>query len=89
MSLRTKYGTAVLRQLEMMHPKAFFMNRSDCNYQGTNCAQQLLVKAGVSIPKTVFRTATDIDPLIEEIGGMPALLVGAWYTRKWRGFGGN
>lgn len=24
----TKYGTAVLRQLEMMYPRAFFMNRS-------------------------------------------------------------
>ena len=36
---------------------------------------QLLVKAGVSIPKTVFsRNATDIDSLIEEIGGMPAII---------------
>ena len=73
----TKYGTAVLRQLEMMHPKAFFMNRSIAITRARDKLRstQLLVKAGVSIPKTVFsRNATDIDSLIEEIGGMPAII---------------
>ena len=73
----TKYGTAVLRQLEMMYPKAFFMNRSIAITRARDKLRstQLLVKAGVSIPKTVFsRNATDIDSLIEEIGGMPAII---------------
>ena len=62
----TKYGTAVLRQLEMMHPKAFFMNRSIAITRARDKLRstQVLVKAGVSIPQTV----------IEEIGGMPAII---------------
>jgi ribosomal protein S6--L-glutamate ligase len=36
---------------------------------------QLLAKAGVGIPKTVFsRNSTDIDDLLEKIGGTPVII---------------
>lgn len=73
----TKYGTAVVRQLETAHPRAYFMNRSIAIMRARDKLRstQLLAKAGVSIPKTVFsRNSTDIDVLLDEIGGTPAII---------------
>ena len=73
----TKYGTAVVRQLEMANPQAFFMNRSIAITRARDKLRstQLLARAGVAIPKTVFsRNETDIDVLLDEIGGMPAII---------------
>ena len=54
----TEYGTSVVRQLETAYPRTFFM-----------------AKYGVAIPKTVFsRNSNDIDDLLEEIGGTPAII---------------
>jgi ribosomal protein S6 modification protein len=76
-SYMTRYGTAVLRQLEMANPQAFFMNRSIAISRSRDKLRsvQLLARAGVSIPKTVFsRNETDIDVLLDEIGGTPAII---------------
>ena len=73
----TKYGTAVVRQLEMANPQAFFMNRSIAVTRARDKLRstQLLARAGVAIPKTVFsRNETDIDVLLDEIGGTPAII---------------
>ena len=73
----TKYGTAVVRQLEMANTRAFFMNRSIAITRARDKLRstQLLARAGVAIPKTVFsRNETDIDVLLDEIGGTPAII---------------
>ncbi|MDO4868571.1 MAG: RimK family alpha-L-glutamate ligase [bacterium] len=73
----TRYGTAVVRQLEMANPQAFFANRSIAIMRARDKLRstQLLARAGVSIPKTVFsRNETDIDVLLDEIGGVPAII---------------
>ena len=71
----TKYGTAMLRQLEMRGvytvSSSIAINRSRDKLR----SMQLLAKAGVGIPKTVFsRNSTDIDDLLEKIGGTPVII---------------
>ena len=76
-SYMTRYGTAVVRQLEMANPQAFFINRSIAIMRARDKLRstQLLARAGVAIPKTVFsRNETDIDVLLDEIGGTPAII---------------
>lgn len=74
-SYMTRYGTAIVRQLEMqgiyMASSSIAINRSRDKLR----SMQLLAKAGVGIPKTVFsRNSTDIDSLIEKIGGTPVIV---------------
>jgi ribosomal protein S6--L-glutamate ligase len=71
----TRYGTAIVRQLEMQGvytaSSSLAINRSRDKLRSL----QLLAKAGVGIPKTVFsRNSTDIDSLIEKIGGTPIIV---------------
>lgn len=71
----TRYGTAIVRQLEMQGiytlSGSLAINRSRDKLR----SMQLLAKAGVGIPKTVFsRNATDIDDLIEQVGGTPVVI---------------
>lgn len=74
-SYMTRYGTAIVRQLEMQGvytaSSSIAINRSRDKLR----SMQLLAKAGVGIPKTVFsRNSTDIDDLIEKIGGTPIII---------------
>ena len=74
-SYMTRYGTAIVRQLEMQGvytvSSSIAINRSRDKLR----SMQLLAKAGVGIPKTVFsRNSTDIDSLIEKIGGTPIIV---------------
>lgn len=71
----TKYGTAMVRQLEMRGiytvSSSIAINRSRDKLR----SMQLLAKYGVDIPKTVFsRNSTDIDDLIEKLGGTPVII---------------
>jgi ribosomal protein S6--L-glutamate ligase len=71
----TRYGTAIVRQLEMQGQytvsSSIAINRSRDKLR----SMQLLAKAGVGIPKTVVsRNTTDIDILLEQLGGMPVVL---------------
>lgn len=71
----TKYGTAVVRQFEMMDvftvAKSIAINRSRDKLR----AYQLLAKAGVGIPKTVFaRETADFQSVIEKAGGAPLIV---------------
>ena len=64
----TRYGTAIVRQLEMQGvytvSGSLAINRSRDKLRSL----QLLAKAGVGIPKTVVsRNSTDIDNLLEKL----------------------
>lgn len=74
-SSMTKYGTAIVRQLEMQGvytaSSSLAINRSRDKLR----SMQLLAKSGVGVPKTVFsRNSTDIDDLIEKLGGTPVII---------------
>lgn len=74
-SYMTRYGTAIVRQLEMQGvysvSSSIAINRSRDKLR----SMQLLAKAGVGIPKTVVsRNSVDIDSLIEKIGGTPVII---------------
>lgn len=71
----TKYGTAVVRQFEMQGvfstSSSLAINRSRDKLR----AIQILSKAGVGIPKTVFSRGTaEVDDLIEQAGGAPLII---------------
>lgn len=71
----TRYGTAIVRQLEMQGmytvSSSIAINRTRDKLR----SMQLLAKAGVAIPKTVFsRNTADIDDLIEMVGGTPVII---------------
>lgn len=71
----TRYGTAIVRQLEMQGTytisSSLAINRSRDKLR----SMQLLAKAGVGIPKTVVsRNSTDIDDLLEKLGGTPVII---------------
>ena len=71
----TRYGTAIVRQLEMQGvytvSGSLAINRSRDKLRSL----QLLAKAGVGIPKTVVsRNSADIDDLLEKLGGMPVII---------------
>lgn len=71
----TRYGAAIVRQLEMQGvytpSSSIAITRSRDKLRST----QLLAKAGVGIPKTVFsRNSTDIDDLLDKIGGTPVII---------------
>jgi len=71
----TRYGTAIVRQLEMQGvytvSSSLAINRSRDKLRSL----QLLAKAGVGIPKTVVsRNTVDIDDLIDKLGGTPVII---------------
>lgn len=71
----TRYGTAIVRQLEMQGvytiSSSLAINRSRDKLR----SMQIMAKAGVGIPKTVVsRNSADIDDLIDKIGGTPAII---------------
>jgi ribosomal protein S6--L-glutamate ligase len=71
----TKYGCAVVRQFEMRDcyttAKSIAIDRSRNKLR----SYQLLAKAGVGIPKTVFAHETaDLGDVIEKAGGTPLIV---------------
>ncbi len=71
----TKYGTAIVRQLEMQGVYTVSTSIAITRSRDKLRSMQLLAKACVDIPKTVFsRNTADIDDLIEKIGGMPVII---------------
>lgn len=71
----TRYGTAIVRQLEMQGvytvSSSIAINRSRDKLR----SMQLLAKSGVGIPKTIVsRNSTDIDDLIDRLGGTPVII---------------
>lgn len=71
----TKYGTAVVRQFEMQGvfttSSSIAINRSRDKLR----SMQILARAGVGIPKTVFsRETAELDDLIAQAGGAPLII---------------
>jgi ribosomal protein S6--L-glutamate ligase len=65
----TKYGSAVVRQLEMMGMYTTAPSIAIVRSRDKLRATQLLNKAGVGIPKTIIsRDTFEVDDLIEQIG---------------------
>lgn len=71
----TRYGTAMVRQLEMQGVYAATSSIAIARARDKLRSSQILARAGVGIPKTVFsRNSTDIDDLIEKLGGTPVII---------------
>ncbi len=71
----TRYGTAIVRQLEMQGVYTPSSSIAISRSRDKLRSMQLLAKAGVGIPKTVFsRNSTDIDDLIDKLGGTPIII---------------
>jgi len=74
-SYMTKYGTAIVRQLEMQGVYSVSSSIAISRSRDKLRSMQVLAKAGVGIPKTVVsRNSTDIDSLLENIGGTPVII---------------
>ncbi len=71
----TKYGTAIVRQFEMQGVYTTANSIAITRSRDKLRSLQLLSRAGIGIPKTVFsRNTADIDDLIDEIGSMPIII---------------
>lgn len=74
-SSMTRYGTAIVRQFEMQGvfttASSIAINRSRDKLRSL----QLLARAGVGIPKTVFtRNGAEVEDLIDELGELPVII---------------
>lgn len=71
----TKYGSAILRQLEMQGIYSTSSSIAITRSRDKLRSMQLMAKAGIGIPKTVVsRNTTDIDDLLDQLGGMPVII---------------
>lgn len=71
----TKYGTSIVRQFEMQG--VFSTSSSIAIYRSRDKlrSMQLLARAGVGIPKTIFsRETAEVEDLIEQAGGAPLII---------------
>ena len=71
----TFYGTAIVRQFEMM--RIFSANESQAIVRSRDKLRslQLLSRAGIGIPKTVFAdNPRNVDDLIKMVGGTPLVI---------------
>ena len=71
----TKYGTSIVRQFEMQGVPTLNSSIAIVRSRDKLRSMQLLSKAGVGIPKTVFaREAADLDSVLEQVGGAPVII---------------
>jgi ribosomal protein S6--L-glutamate ligase len=71
----TKYGSAVVRQFEMQGVYTTASSIAIVRSRDKLRAYQLMAKAGVGIPKTVFaRETADFEEVLELIGGAPVII---------------
>jgi ribosomal protein S6--L-glutamate ligase len=74
-SSMTRYGTAIVRQLEMQGVYTPSSSIAITRSRDKLRTLQLLARAGVGIPKTVFtRNTTDFDDLIDQVGELPVII---------------
>lgn len=74
-SSMTRYGTAIVRQFEMQGVYTPSSSIAISRSRDKLRTLQLLARAGVGIPKTVFtRNTGDFDDLIDEVGEMPVII---------------
>ncbi len=71
----TKYGTAVVRQFEMQGVFTTASSIAIARSRDKLRSVQILARAGVGIPKTVFsRETAEVEDLIEQAGGTPLII---------------
>lgn len=71
----TKYGSSIVRQFEMQNVFTTTGSIAIVRSRDKLRSMQLLAKAGVGIPKTVFaRETADLDDVLEQIGGAPVII---------------
>lgn len=71
----TKYGSSIVRQFEMQDVFTTTSSISLVRSRDKLRSMQLLAKAGVGIPKTVFaRETPEAEDLIEQAGGTPLII---------------
>lgn len=71
----TYYGTAVVRQFEMMKVFSAVESQALVRSRDKLRSLQILARAGVGLPKTVFTNYTkDVDHVIKSVGGAPLIL---------------
>lgn len=74
-SYMTRYGTAIVRQLEMQGVYTTASSMAIVRSRDKLRSLQLLARAGVGVPKTIFsRNTPDIDELIDQMGGTPVII---------------
>ncbi|MFT5762575.1 MAG: ribosomal protein S6--L-glutamate ligase, partial [Polaribacter sp.] len=71
----TFYGTAVIRQFEMMKVFTAVSSIGLVRSRDKLSSLQILARAGVGLPKTVFTNYTkDVEHVVESVGGPPLVL---------------
>jgi ribosomal protein S6--L-glutamate ligase len=71
----TFYGTAVVRQFEMMGVFSAVKSQALVNSRDKLRSLQILARSGVGLPKTIFTNyAKDVDHVIDSVGGAPLVL---------------
>jgi ribosomal protein S6--L-glutamate ligase len=71
----TKYGSSMVRQFEMQNVFTTTSSIALVRSRDKLRSLQLLAKAGVGIPKTVFaRETADLDDVLEQVGGAPVII---------------
>lgn len=71
----TKYGTSIVRQFEMQGVFSIVSSLAINRTRDKLRATQIMARAGVGIPKTVFaRETAEVEDLIEQAGGAPLII---------------
>jgi ribosomal protein S6--L-glutamate ligase len=71
----TGYGASIVRQFEMQNVFTATASIAIVRSRDKLRSTQLLAKAGVGIPKTVFgRETADLDDVLEQVGGAPVII---------------
>src|SRR5690554_4681061 len=71
----TFYGTAVVRQFEMMGVFSAVKSRGLADSRDKLRSLQLLTKSGIGLPKTVFTNySKNVESIIESAGGVPIVI---------------
>jgi ribosomal protein S6--L-glutamate ligase len=71
----TRYGASIVRQFEMQNVFTTTSSIALTRARDKVRSMQLMAKAGIGIPKTVFaREAEDFDNVLEIIGGAPVII---------------
>lgn len=71
----TAYGSSIVRQFEMQNVFTTTASIAIVRSRDKLRSTQLLAKAGVGIPKTVFgRETADLDDVLNQVGGAPVII---------------
>jgi ribosomal protein S6--L-glutamate ligase len=72
----TRYGSAIVRQFEMQGIYTTASSIAIVRSRDKLRSMQLMSRAGIGIPKTVFARGNtdDLDSLIDSIGGLPVII---------------